>query len=70
MTRSQCTMLSLLLASVAVGCGVPPSGGDVTTTQSAVTGNIVISGRVTNSSGGGLSNVTRPAPRCRLSSVA
>ena len=36
----------------------PPSGGDVTSLQSAVTGNIVISGRVTNSSGGGLSNVT------------
>ena len=58
MTRSQCTMLSLLLASAAVGCGVPPAGGDVTTLQGAVNGNIVISGRVTNASGGGLANVT------------
>jgi hypothetical protein len=51
-------MLSLLLAAAAAGCGVPPSGGDVTTFQGAITGNIVISGRVTNSSGGGLANVT------------
>jgi len=58
MTRSQFTILSLLLASASVGCGVPPPGGDVTTIQGAVNGNIVISGRVTNSSGGGLSNVT------------
>ena len=58
MIRTQATMLSLLLASAAAGCGVPPSGGDVTTFQGAVTGNIVISGRVTNSSGGGLANVT------------
>ena len=58
MTRSQCTLLSLLLTSAAVGCEAPPSGGDVTTVQGALTGNIVISGRVTNPSGSGLSNVT------------
>lgn len=58
MTRSQCTILSLLLASASVGCGAPPSGGDVTMVQSALTGNIVISGRVTNPSGSGLRNVT------------
>jgi len=58
MTRSQCTILSLLLASASFGCEGPPSEGDVTVIQGAVNGNIVISGRVTNSSGAGLSNVT------------
>ena len=53
MTRSQCTILSLLLASASFGCGAPPSADDVTAIQSAVTGNIVISGRVTNSSATG-----------------
>ena len=58
MTRSQCTILSLLLASAYAGCGATPPADDVTQIQGAVTGNIVISGRVTNSSGAGLSNVT------------
>jgi len=58
MTRSQCTILTLLLASAYAGCGATPPPDDVTLIQGAVTGNIVISGRVTNSSGSGLSNVT------------
>ena len=58
MTRSQCTILSLLLASAYAGCGATPPADDVTQIQGAVNGNIVISGRVTNSSGAGLSNVT------------
>ena len=58
MTRSQCTILSLLLASAYAGCGATPPADDVTLIQGAVTGNIVISGRVTNSSGTGLGNVT------------
>ena len=58
MTPSQRTILSVVLATASAGCGAAPSEGDVALIQSAVTGNIVISGRVTNSSGGGLSNVT------------
>lgn len=58
MTRSQCTILTLLLASAYAGCGATPPPDDVTLIQGAVTGNIVISGRVTNSSGSGLGNVT------------
>ena len=58
MTPSQRTILSVVLAAASVGCGAAPSEGDVASIQSAVTGNIVISGRVTSSSGGGLSNVT------------
>src|SRR3954464_5674352 len=58
MTRSQCTLLSLVLASAYAGCGVTSPADDVTLIQGAVTGNLVISGRVTNSSGNGLANVT------------
>jgi len=59
MTPSQRTILSVVLATASsLGCGAAPSDGDLASLQSAVTGNIVISGRVTNSSGGGLSNVT------------
>ena len=59
MTRSQCTLFSLMLATAGAGCGAaPPEADEVALVQSAVTGNIVISGRVTNSSGTGLGNVT------------
>ena len=58
MTRTQFTIFSLLLATAGAGCGAAPPEADVALVQSAVTGNIVISGRVTTSSGTGLSNVT------------
>ena len=46
------------MASAYVGCGATPPAADVTLIRGAVTGDIVISGRVTNSSGTGLGNVT------------
>ena len=59
MTRSQCTIFFAVLATGYLGCGVtPPEAEDTMVVRSALTGNIVISGRVTNPSGGGLSNVT------------
>jgi len=58
MTRTQCMMFSLMLATAGAGCGAaPPEADEAALVQSAVT-NIVISGRVTNSSGTALSNVT------------
>ena len=58
MTRPRFTIFSVLLASAYMGCGATPPEADVTLIQSALTGNIVISGRVTTSSGTGLGNVT------------
>jgi hypothetical protein len=56
MTRR--SLFSVLLAITGAGCWGAMPEGDVAVTQSAVTGSIVISGKVTNSSGNGLSGVT------------
>ncbi len=51
-------LFSVLLAVSGVGCGVAMPEGDLTVTQGAVTGSIVISGKVATSSGTGLGGVT------------